>query len=181
MGIKTCFITLKCGLDVSPRHSVRCTHASVFNFANDATSKSNKCLNLTLATPVMPDSSWLAGPSPHGWYATGGCPQEELSADSPQSQRLGGWWVTWWERLRTASYVRQNAVAWPQTSVAQGQKVCGQQNVVINLFFTLLLLFLYACVCVWACVCGRCAITVSSLNPRISSNWDARAKHWRLL
>lgn len=40
---------------------------------------------------------------------------------------------------------------------------------------------LYLCVCVRKCVCGRCAITVSSFNPRISSKWDASGKHWSLL
>lgn len=40
-------------------HSVKYTHVSVFRFANDATSKSRRCLNMTLGAPVMPDSSRL--------------------------------------------------------------------------------------------------------------------------
>ena len=67
------------------------------------------------------------------------------------------------------STVRQDVVVWPQTSAAQGHRGGGWQNFVKNLFFSLLLLF-FMLVCVRSCVCGRCVITVSSLNPRISSN-----------
>lgn len=76
---ETCFIDLKCTF--VPRHSARCANTSVSKFANDATIESHRCLNLTLAVHVTPESWDLvkSSPCPRGWYATGGCPQEELS------------------------------------------------------------------------------------------------------
>ena len=46
-------------IDILPRHSVGYAYASLSKSLNDATNKTHRCLNMTLAAPVMPDSSGL--------------------------------------------------------------------------------------------------------------------------
>lgn len=178
-----CYMTLKSTPDILPRHSVRYAHASVSKFAYDATSKTHRCLNLTLAAPEMPDSSGLGKVPPllsrlicHRWVPSGGavCGPRFLLL-----QNQSGWWLTRRTDNRPLHTVRQDSVVWPWASAARGPEALRMANCCHKLVFhpVVALFILY----VYVCVCGRCAITVSSFNPRISSNSDAGGKHWRWL
>lgn len=135
-------------------------------------------------------NAWLIrvglSPAPRGWYATGGCPKGEQSVRwFLQSLSQSGWWVIWGRDnrlLHTIQYVR---TLWfgPGPVLPSAKGLLRMVKCCHKLVFhaQLLFFFFYSSMRVCECFCGRCAITVSSLNPRISSKWGAGGKHWRLL